>query len=259
MTSIIQVGDYWMYEHLSRQVTRRRDPVEEMQAQLAMLKEGVAERTIIKVATEHGVDPDRVHLFFCDGNHEDFSEERGLYPDAPFPIRLSNHVTYMPRGTVLELHGYRVGFLGGGASVDREWRTSGVDWWPQERMSEEQIDRAKQMGQLDLLVTHETTPAVFDALTSADARAEGKAGYGEEERNAIASVLAATTPRWHVHGHHHEFGVYDQGQTRTVSLSSDARPGAVALLKEDGTVTPLPGQFGESIGRLNCSPIPLDT
>lgn len=93
------------------------------------------------------------------------------------------------------------------------------------------------MGTLDVLVTHDTSTAV--QLAKRSGHAYGKQRFGEREREAIDEILAATTPTWHVDGHHHSWSLFraehggGTGST-TVSLAADA---GVEL---DLTVTPLP-------------------
>jgi len=93
------------------------------------------------------------HIFFIDGNHEEFP----LFydPDRRVPLPVWPQLTWIPRGTVLEVNGYRIGFMGGAASVDKALRTEGLDWWPQEVISYGEFERMlKNEGPIDLLITH---------------------------------------------------------------------------------------------------------
>lgn len=180
VTNLIQVGDYWLYES--------RD---------ARIK---VDRMLTTLGTEAGLDPADIHLHFCDGNHEHFGT---LDPDAHEPVEISEHVTYVPRGVAVTIAGRRVGFCGGAESVDRARRTPGVHWWPEERMTESQIARALATGPVDMLITHDTSEAIFDQLSERSSHAMGKLRFGERERAAVSEILAATKPRWHAHGHHH--------------------------------------------------------
>ena len=229
------MGDYWLTE------TRyARDKVDRM---------------LTLLARNAGVDPDEALLYFCDGNHEHFGT---LDPDADAPVQISDHVIYVPRGTAIDISGVRVGFCGGAESIDREYRTEGVSWWPEERMTPGQIARAQAMGPLDVLVTHDTSTAVFDALAARGGHASAKLRFGETERRAIDGMLAASHPAWHVHGHHHTWGLFRTehaagGPTTTVSLASDGRAGSVAVLGGDGTVHTFDGRLGGSTAALDRS------
>lgn len=92
--------------------------------------------------------------YIIDGNHEEFPMLAGkntvteIWPKAH----------YVPRGTILTLAGKRIGFLGGGDSIDRDMRIRGMNWWPEEAIKAEDVDRllhnAKQVGGVDILCTH---------------------------------------------------------------------------------------------------------
>jgi hypothetical protein len=93
-------------------------------------------------------------VLFLDGNHD-------FLPDllaCQAPTEVSPGWTYVPRGTVLEIAGFRVGCLGGADSIDAAFRRPGTDWWPEERLTEMQAERLLGSGPVDLLITH-TPPA----------------------------------------------------------------------------------------------------
>ena len=73
---------------------------------------------------------------------------------------MAPNLIFVPRGTVLELDGRRIAFLGGGDSViDRAYRRPDVDWWPEERVTMADVARLERAGRVDLLVCH--TPPAF--------------------------------------------------------------------------------------------------
>ena len=216
LTTMIQVGDFWCYE--PRDLRK-------------------ADRMLDHLAGQFDIYPEDLQLYFCDGNHENFDI---LNPDATEPVTLGDHFTYIPRGLATTIHGTRVGFLGGAESIDKDLRLHGRDWWPEETMTYHQIQRALDMGPVDILITHDTTLQVFEALAAAKGHAADKNLIGLQERHAIGEVLQATQPRWLLHGHHHTFGVYQKDDTTVVALAADGQAGAVVTLDHDGAVTPLP-------------------
>lgn len=135
---VIQLGDLPFYPHLERRHPWRRPP-----RPFSMI----------------------------DGNHHSYDLTRGL----TVPTEIRPGVTFLPRGTVLNLEGRRVGILGGADSViDVPFRVRGVDWWPdEERVSDADVARllanAEQVGGLDLLLTH-TPPASITTAMMRDGR-----------------------------------------------------------------------------------------
>lgn len=144
-----------------------------------------------------------VEVVWVDGNHEDHdaldrwrekADERGL-------VEMRERVRWASRGARWEWDGVRFGALGGAVSVDRFLRRRHVNWWPQESLSQTDVDRLGDEP-LDVLATHSgpTTGALplrpirLPAGIVADARAN---------RDLIDQAVARTSPRLVVHGHYH--------------------------------------------------------
>lgn len=90
-------------------------------------------------------------IYAIEGNHEYYPMFYGKYSE---PTEIWKGVVYVPRATVLELEGYRIGFMGGGASIDRKFRKSGVDWFPEEEISDKELVALLEAENIDILVTH---------------------------------------------------------------------------------------------------------
>jgi UDP-2,3-diacylglucosamine pyrophosphatase LpxH len=92
-------------------------------------------------------------ILFIEGNHDHVV-------DVPY-CRWPGAV-YVPRGSVMELDGKRVLFMGGATSVDRKWRSKAPlgphPWFEEEVVTEADVERALQNvrggGPIDLMVTH---------------------------------------------------------------------------------------------------------
>jgi len=139
-----------------------------------------------------------VELCFIDGNHDDhgaLAEHR----QADNLVRLTDHVTYIPRGARLKLGGVALGFLGGAFSVDWRYRTHGIDWWAQETTDQSDVARLGAQ-RLDVLITHDA-PAGLD-LADWVLPAEDQI-RADEVRSLIASAVEATRPQIVFHGHWH--------------------------------------------------------
>lgn len=215
VTSIVQVGDFWIYD-------APKEPAK-------------LERIITRLCHDAGINPALVDYRFIDGNHENFDY---LTPDAADPVAISEHVTYMPRGTRARITGAEILFCGGASSTDREYRTEGKTWWPAENITDDQIARALaavDAGPVEVLVTHETTTATFDELCALGGHARDKLDDppGEANRTKLDQLVAAAHPRALVHGHHHTGHASVHDGVRVVSLSLETRVGSVAILDTD--------------------------
>lgn len=215
VTTIIQAGDFWIYDQ-----PHHPDNLE---------------RVITRVARNADLAPATVDYRFIDGNHENFDV---LDPDATAPVQLTEHVTYMPRGSRATLAGVEILFFGGASSVDRHCRTEGEDWWPDENITDTQLARglaAANTGPVDVLVTHETTTAAFNALCgiSGHARSKRDDAPGEANRARLDTLVDTAQPRALVHGHHHTSHIEDHDGVRVVSLGQEDSAESVALLDTD--------------------------
>lgn len=86
--------------------------------------------------------------FFIDGNHEYFPD---LNLDASKPLALDNNLWHIPRGFVSG----QVMFMGGGESIDRYSRVPGYTWFPEENITQTQLDRAlAYQGKIDVVASH---------------------------------------------------------------------------------------------------------
>lgn len=97
--------------------------------------------------------PVKHKLYAIDGNHENFN----YLSQFKTVTEVKPNIFYVPRGSILQIDGYRIGFCGGGFSPDKNWRTEGIDWFIQETITSKDVEPL--YGQkLDILVTH--TPPV---------------------------------------------------------------------------------------------------
>lgn len=157
-----------------------------------------------------------MHLFFIDGNHEDFDRlysyplnEEGLRPIRP-------NITHVPRGYTWEWYGIRFMGLGGAASIDKSFRKEGRDWWPQELLTDDDVHYAQLKGRVDVMFTHDSPASAPNSITD-DPVGQGSAGeyYGDdnleictEHRKKLQEVTDVTRPRYLYHGHYHQFMTY---------------------------------------------------
>lgn len=92
-------------------------------------------------------------IYFIEGNHDHLPTVAGITE----PTEVWPGLVYVPRGTVLELDGKRIGFLGGATSVDRKWRPRNGGWhawFDAEDVTVADADKLFANGPVDLMVTH---------------------------------------------------------------------------------------------------------
>lgn len=98
----------------------------------------------------------KVPVYFIDGNHDDcdrwleYKEVSKVWDDA--------NLFYVPRGTVMELDGRTIAFMGGAASIDKKWRLiDGAHWTDKENISPEEVLQLYENAKgktIDMYITH---------------------------------------------------------------------------------------------------------
>ena len=154
-----------------------------------------------------------VTILFVDGNHENFDalnamEVQEWHGGKVHFVRPD--VIHLMRGEIYEICGYSVFTFGGAYSVDKEFRTPGVSWWPQEMPTAEEYEHGRQNlaqhgGRVDLIVTHDV-PVAYARLIYGRAR-----GY---ELSRYFSEIDETVEFEHWYfGHHHKEIEFDSKHT----------------------------------------------
>ena len=109
---------------------------------------------------------------FIDGNHENHPllatyPTRGFHGGMVHEVR--PHVLHLMRGWAFDLCGMSFLAMGGAASHDREYRTEGVSWWPEEVPSEDERSLCEQTlseigWRVDHVLTHDAPSDLLPKL-----------------------------------------------------------------------------------------------
>lgn len=155
-----------------------------------------------------------LELWFVDGNHEDHDRLRALPLQVDRTAWLRNEhgtwsptLRYLPRGCRWTWGETTWVAAGGAVSMDRDLLTPGVDWFPQEELTDPQVERIIEDGPADVVVAHDA-PWGVPMLT---ARTEqGAAGWplgrvmaSDEHQRQVLRVVQDVGAQRVFHGHHH--------------------------------------------------------
>ncbi len=81
-----------------------------------------------------------IPIYFIDGNHDDCTRWQNY--DGVGKVFGNANLYYVPRGSVLELDGRTIAFMGGAASIDKHWRLKDGHHWDQnEEVTKVDVDR----------------------------------------------------------------------------------------------------------------------
>lgn len=165
---------------------------------------------IVKM-TKPRVGNTQVH--WCDGNHEDHESLKS----APEDGQIWPNVFYHRRGSTWTLPDGRVIlFVGGAESVDKNFRKPGWDWFPEESITQADIDALPDI-KIDMVISH-TCPMEFQM--------QNNPYFHNPERGsrmALSIVLEKYKPKeWFFgHWHTHVVGEYYDTKWQAVNKLMD--------------------------------------
>lgn len=162
------------------------------------------------------------------GNHEDWGALSRLFSAHPGQaVRVSEVVWVLPPAFVLHAAGRTLMSLGGAASTNFLQLCHGVNWWPEEVISDSDVDRAIRTGWVDIMLTHDTIHntgiGAVDAL-AADGSSLSRIAvdYSSAARDRVTRAYRAIGPTLLFHGHMHVAGSSGKpGGRRVFSLGRD--------------------------------------
>lgn len=109
---------------------------------------------------------------FIDGNHENHSLLNS-YPIETWSggkvHKIRNSILHLMRGQVFTIDNHTFFTMGGAASVDKDWRTPGKSWWPEEMPNEEEHTEANlnlynYENEVDYIITHTAPTSIVNQL-----------------------------------------------------------------------------------------------
>lgn len=105
------------------------------------------------------IKPKNTKIYWLCGNHEQHSE-LNKYQDGKIH-ELEKNIFFCSRGSSLVLpDGRKILFIGGAISIDKNQRTPGIDWFPEETISYEDYEKCMIHDRIDVVMSH-TCPEYF--------------------------------------------------------------------------------------------------
>lgn len=104
--------------------------------------------------------------------------------------------------------------LGGATSIDRAWRTEGIDWWSDEECSQEDLDRmTEEYAEIkpNIVCTHECPESIANEILSAFNKV--KINDKSRTRLALERMFYLHQPKYWVFGHWHHSIQFQRGGT----------------------------------------------
>jgi len=168
-------------------------------------------------------------LVWIDGNHENHDALRlwQSQADETGMVAMRDRVRWASRGARWDWAGTAFGALGGAVSIDRFLRREGVNWWPAEALTQDDVDRLGD-APLDVLVTH-AAPSTFDRAHRRVPIPQAILSDVTQVRDLLDQAVLRTNPRLVVHGHYHRRLTAELEERTVEGLAHDKSTPADAL------------------------------
>lgn len=200
---LVQVGDFWSYSH----------------KQL---------KTISYTAKKNNM-----NIVFIPGNHEDW-DKLDEWSTSDITM-IKDNVYYAPIGSSALIYNKKVLFVGGAVSPDKNNRTPGYDWYPQESISMKQYDTIMNTidNNIDIIISHDSpldvsTPVHFIVTND---KINKECLYNRE---LLKNITDKTQAELLIHGHYHNYYelMVDNNdyQKKVIGVNKEKKPGSLLLI-----------------------------
>lgn len=153
--------------------------------------------------TLKNVDPK--HHVFIGGNHDNYDKVESV------PNYLGDY------GHMINFNGIDFFYYRGAYSIDRQYRTIGIDWWENEQVNIDNFTKARELYrniQPDIMITHDCP----DFLAAIYLGPNGKI-YENITGWALGELWRIHQPKVWIHGHWHFSKTTQYDNTKFISLA----------------------------------------
>lgn len=112
-------------------------------------------------------------------------------------------------------------FLGGAWSIDRQWRVEGQDWWADEELSYEELDRMVSLYDMvrpSVVITHDCPSFVSYEMFIKSGNALSGKQFETRTAQALQAMFEIHQPKLHFFGHWHQTSFMEIEGTMFVCL-----------------------------------------
>ena len=141
------------------------------------------------------IKPQGSKILWCDGNHEHFWDLAQRKSDE-----IVSNVIYMPRGSTYTLpDGRTILFMGGALSTDKEFRTIGQTWFPEETITQKDLHNLPDI-KIDIIISHTCPKELLPEMLKINSFKTN-----DPSNEALSQLWEIYKPKWWFYGHWHEY------------------------------------------------------
>lgn len=141
-------------------------------------------------------------IYFIDGNHEDHDSLRELRQNSKenSPIEIEKNLFYIPRGTIITVKNKKVFCMGGAFSIDWKLRREHIDWFQDEVISSEDIEKLNKEEKIDWVFSHTCPSNIVPSMI-----VDNKICYEDPSNTMLQKVYDMYHPEKWFFGHWHRY------------------------------------------------------
>lgn len=155
-----------------------------------------------KYDTIKNLDPN--HHKIIGGNHDNYDI-------------INNYPHYLGDYGVSTINGVEFFYYRGAYSIDRQYRTIGIDWWEQEQVKIEKFMEARELYRKtkpDFVITHDCPESIVPYYIGFDA-----VPYQNLTSWGLNELFNIHQPKIWIHGHYHQSKTTEYGNTKFICLN----------------------------------------
>ena len=117
-----------------------------------------------------------------------------------------------PAYGLITIKGFNVFYVSGAKSIDRQYRTAGYDWFPNEELTREEQEECIKLyeelsytHQIDVMLSHDCPQSIMEKITE----------IGQDRsstRMLLQELYSINPPKYWVYGHHHYSSIYTESE-----------------------------------------------
>lgn len=174
-------------------------------------------------------------LWVIDGNHDfpgaNDTDKNGYRSWQFTALNLYEPgLKWIPRCTLLNIDDLNVAFIGGAVSVDQWEQNQRGTWFPEEALTDEDVEAAEKLGKVDILISHDRRgiPPMFHKYNF---KPIVEVALVEQELR-WREILKTLQPSMHFHGHFHvKYNSMDEERlgTETIGIGAEDYDGFIGF------------------------------
>lgn len=140
---------------------------------------------------------------FIDGNHDHFEK---FNPDADYVQHVTKEIMYIPRGFVRN----GILYIGGAESIDKHSRIRGLDWFPQEQITYDQVYRIldnPEIKTVKTVISHcapsPIAKRIIEGMELRFGQVSRQEFFGSTSENMLETLRQEIKPERWFFGHYH--------------------------------------------------------